>query len=117
VGLLILLSGLFLILVYFVVRKKCTLTFGVLPTLKQKYRNRRIFKIVTAIALFFALPFSAALDSTPVILVVLVLFIISIVSLFFGNSPLAITKHVKGEFWITGCSKEFLATLQSQTTS
>ncbi len=34
VGLLILLSGLMLILIYFIVRKRCTITFGLSPALQ-----------------------------------------------------------------------------------
>jgi len=113
VGLLILLSGLLLILVYFIARKQCMITFGLSPAIRKKYRNRRIFKIIAVIVLFFALPFTAAIDSTAVIVTVFILFLVAVISLFIGNSPLAITKHRKGEFWISGCSKEFLAHIQA----
>ena len=113
VGLLILLSGLFLILVYFIVRKHCTITFGLSPAIRRKYRNRRIFKIIAVIVLFFALPFTAAIDSIAVVITVFILFLVAVVSLFIGNSPLAITKHRKGEFWISGCSKEFLTHIKA----
>lgn len=117
VALLILLSGLLLILVYFLVRRHCTLTFGLLPAVRRKYRNRRLVKSIAAIALFFALPVTAAMDSTAVTIVVLVLFLVSIVSLFIGNSPLSVTNYRKGEFWIAGCSKDFLAGIQSRAVS
>ena len=109
VGLLILLSGLLLILVYFIARKHCTITFGLSPAVRQKYRNRRILKIVAVVVLFFVLALTAAIDSAAVILTVFILFLVSVISLFIGNAPLAIAKHRKGEFWISGCSKEFLA--------
>jgi len=109
VGLLILLSGLILIIVYFIIRKRCRITFGLSPAIRRKNRNRRIFKIGSAIILFFALPFAAAIDSTLIIVMAFVLFLVSIVLIFVGNSPLTITKHNKGEFWIFGCSKEFLS--------
>jgi hypothetical protein len=112
VGLLILMSGLLLILVYFIVRKQCMITFGLSPAVRKKYRNRRIFKIIAVIVLFFALPFTAAIDSTAVIVTVFILFLVAVISLFIGNSPLAITNHRKGEFWISGCSKEFLSHVQ-----
>ncbi len=113
VGLLILLSGLLLILVYFIASKRCTITFGVSPDMLRKYRNRRIFKIIAVIILFFAVLFSAETDNTAVIIVVLALFLIAVISLFIGNSPLAIAKHHRGRFWISGCSKEFLAHIQT----
>ncbi|MCY2989988.1 MAG: hypothetical protein NTY19_19265 [Planctomycetota bacterium] len=109
VGLLILLSGLLLILVYFIARKSCLITVGVSPSVRRKYRNRWIVKIVAVVVLFFAILFAAAIDSTPLIIIVFVLFIVAIVSLFIGNSPLTITKYRKGEFWVSGCSREFLA--------
>ncbi len=113
VGLLILLSGLLLILIYFIVRKHCTISFGLSPDIRKKYRNRRVFKVIAVILLFFALPFTAAIDNIAVVITVFILFLVAVVSLFIGNSPLAITKHRKGEFWISGCSKEFLARIQT----
>lgn len=113
VGLLILLSGFLLILVYFIVRQKCIITFGLSPALRRKYYNRRMAKIVAVVVLFLALPFVAGVDSTPLIIVVFVLFLASVVSLFVGNSPLKITEHHKGQFWIAGCSKDFLACINS----
>ena len=109
VGLLILLSGLLLIFVYFIARKKCVITFGASPAVRWKYRRRRIVRSVAAVALFFAIPFVAGIDSTPITCIVVVLFLVAVVSLFVGNAPLTITKHHKGEFWISGCSRDFLA--------
>ncbi len=113
VGLLILLSGLLLILVYFVVRKHCTITFGLSPAVRKIHRNRRVFKIISVIVLFFALLVAAGVDSTGVIVTVFILFLVAVIALFVGNSPLAITKHRNGEFWISGCSKEFLVHIQA----
>lgn len=115
VGLLIALSGLILILVYFVARRKCTLTFGLDPRLKSKYRRRKLFKVVAAIALFVTLPFSAAANVTVAPFIVLVLFLVAIVSLFIGNSPLSVVKYRKGMFWIKGFSDDFLANFQPVT--
>ena len=111
-GLLILISGLLLIVLYFVLRKHCTLTFGLSPAVRNRYRNRRIFKGVAAIVLFFSLPVASAFDSTAVIATVLVLFLVAFISLFIGNSPLTVLKHRNGEFWISGCSRDFLSRVQ-----
>jgi len=105
---LILLSGLLLIIVYFIARKKCYITFGLHPSLLKKYQRRTKFTIAAAIVLFFALTFSAGTASMPIIWTELVLFIIAIVAIFVGNSPLSIVKHQKGMFWIKGCSNDFL---------
>jgi hypothetical protein len=114
-GLLILLSGLLLIVVYFLVRKKCTLTFGLDPSVRRKYRNRALFKVVAAVGLFFALPVVAGTNSTPAIAVVLGLFVFSIVSLLIGNASLSVANYRSGEFWLRGCSKEFLTTIHQTT--
>ena len=109
VGLLILLSGLLLILVYFVARRRCSLTFGLDPRVRRECRKRVLLKVVAAIVLFLAMPFSAALDVTIVPIVVIALFLVAVVSLFIGNSPLSVVKYRKGLFWIKGFSSEFLA--------
>ncbi|HLA85693.1 MAG TPA: hypothetical protein VJL29_12955 [Thermoguttaceae bacterium] len=109
VGLLILLSGPLLILVYFLARKKCSLTFGLHPELKRKYRKRMLLKVVAVIGLFFAIPFASSFESPAVVIIALVLFLVAVVSLFIGNSPLSVVKHHRGRFWIRGFSEAFLA--------
>jgi hypothetical protein len=112
VGLLIFLSPLVLIVVYLVVRKKCAVTFGLLPSLQKSYRRQRVIKVLAAIVLFLTLPFAAGSNSMPVIIIVMVLFLASIVSLFIGSRPLTITKYHKGEFWIRGCCEAALAQVE-----
>jgi hypothetical protein len=115
VGLLIVLSGLLLIAVYFIARRRCSLTFGLHRRVRDKYRRRKIFKIVATIALFFAIPFSTAVDATVAPIIALVLFLIAVVSLFIGNSALSVVKYQKGVFWIKGFSEEFLANIKQRT--
>jgi hypothetical protein len=112
VGLLMLISGPLLILVYFLARKRFYLTFGLSDELRQRYRYIYLAKVIAAVALFFTMPLSAAAGNV-VPVIVLILFIGAVVSLFLGNSPLAATNYRNGEFWITGCSKNFLATVAS----
>jgi uncharacterized protein YneF (UPF0154 family) len=109
VALLILVNLLVLIIVYFIVRKRCSLTFGLAPQVRKAYRRRMLVKIAAVIALFFAIPFSAALDSNIAIVIVVVLLLAGIVALFIGNSPLRVTKYREGMFWIKGFSPEYLA--------
>ena len=111
VGLLILLSGPLLIIVYFLARKRFYLTFGLSDDVRRRYRNIYIAKVAAAVVLFFAMPFSAVAGNVlPV--VIMILFLLAILSLFIGNSPLAATNYRNGEYSIVGCSKDFLATLQ-----
>jgi drug/metabolite transporter (DMT)-like permease len=102
-----------LILVYLLVRKRLTMTYGLAPRVRRWYVWRRILNAVGVIALFFGLIFAAALDSTPWITTVLVLFLVSVATLILGHKPLAVVKHRGGEFWVAGCSPKFLARLQA----
>lgn len=111
VALLFLVSGLIAIIVYFIIRKHCTITFGLSPEKRKMYRHRIIFKSIATVALFCAIPIAAANDNAPLIATVVILFIIALISLLVGNSPLTISSHRNGEFWVGGCSKEFLARL------
>ncbi len=110
VAFLILLSGCLLVLVYFLVRKRFSITYGLSPDLQKSYRKWAIVKWLIVIALFLALPVTASMDV--VVMVVLVLFLVAIVSLFIGNAPLSVVNHRRGLFWVKGCSKEFLARIE-----
>jgi hypothetical protein len=112
-ALLVLLSGLLLILVYFIARRKCVITFGLDPRLRKSYRRWMLLKTTAAILLFFAIPLSTAIDVTIAPVVVVVLFLVAVVSLFIGNSPLSVVKYRKGMFWIKGFSNEYLANFGS----
>lgn len=111
VGLLILLSGPLLILVYFLLRKHCRLTFGLSPEIRRKYRNRKLLKTLAIVVLFFSIPIAAGAESAAIVIGVVVAFLVAVVSLFVGNSPLTVRAHRDGEFWIEGCSHEFLSRL------
>ena len=112
VALLLLVNLLVLLIVYFIVRKKCSLTFGLAPRIRRGYRTRMLVKIAIVIALLFAIPLSAALDSSVAIAISVVLFLVGVVSLFIGNSPLRVAKHREGMFWIKGFSPEYLASFK-----
>jgi hypothetical protein len=105
--------GLLSILLYFVLRKSCSITYGLSAEVQRKYRTRLIVKSLIAVALFVALPLTAGFDET-VSTVAIVLFLISVVVLLVGNSPISVTNHQKGEFWISGCSSEFLSRISGQ---
>lgn len=99
------------LIVYFVVRKKCVITYGISPEIKQKYRKRLFVKASVAVSLLLVLIFAISFDLFPLFLVVFSPFLISLLVLVFGNSPLTVSMHKDGYFWIKGCSKEFLASL------
>ena len=111
VCILIFLSPLILILAYFIARKRCNLTFGLHPDVRRKYRNRMLVKLLAFVALLTAIPFAEAVSSSLLLPIVIVLFLIALISIFIGNSPLSVTGHHRGDFSINGCSREFLASL------
>lgn len=113
VSLWIILSGLLLIIAYFLVRKNCNLAYGLQPNIRKKYRMWKMLKILAVFVLLFSLPYSAAYASTSVMLTVFILFFAAVVSLFFGNSPLYVQSYKDGLFWIGGFSEEYLQRISS----
>ncbi|MDB5347742.1 MAG: hypothetical protein JWP89_6119 [Schlesneria sp.] len=105
--------GLLSILLYFLLRKQCSVTYGLSAEVQRKYRTRLLVKSLIVVALFVALPLTAGFDQA-VSTIAIVLFLISVIALLLGNSPLSITNHQKGEFWISGCSSEFLSRIAGQ---
>jgi hypothetical protein len=104
-----LLGGLLLIVVYFVLRKKCVLTYAVHPTVRRQYRNR----ILLAVLLVFAFIGSIAVAGLGIqwsdwfLLAPAVAFVL----MLWGCtrcSPLSVSGYYDGMFTFKGCSREFL---------
>ena len=104
-------SGLLVIIIYFAVRKKCTLTYGLHPSVRRKYQVRVLIKVALSVALFLAFLFSTTTNSGGLIVALLIAFFVSLIVAALGNSPIAVKNHVDGRFWMKGCSKEFLREL------
>ena len=109
VALSFLISGCILIVLYFVLRKRCELVFGVHPSVRSRYRRRAMVKALATAICFVGILVAAAADYGPLIAVACVLFILAMASNFLGNTPLSIAKYRNGRFWIRGCCPEFLA--------
>ncbi len=112
------------VIVYYVIAKKCKLTFGLHPAAKRKFRNRILIKIavtigllISPIVLILAVPNVDNMYLSLLVGVMFVLLIVSILLLFVGHSPLKVVKHRRMEFWIAGCSMDFLANIKSQAES
>ena len=110
-ALLILLSGLLLVLIYFLASKKCEITFGLSHDVQRRRRRRRRIAFAVAISAFLAMPLAGATDIALLTLVSFFSLIGSIIYLLITSSPIAVAKHRLGEFWISGCSPEFLSQL------
>jgi hypothetical protein len=108
---LLLVSRLLAIILYFVIRKTCVLRWGMSHEVAKQFRGRFMIKIMVSLLLFFTLPFAIETESGPMVFTMLALTFISTVTIFLWNSPVRITKYHAGEFWLSGCSSEFLARL------
>lgn len=112
-ALLIFFGGIIGLAAYFFLRKKCTITYGVHRSIRNKYRLRFVGKFLTMIALFFSIFLVCTyLKNSPLaITLVFVAFFVSLIALVLGNRPIGIKNHMNGKFWFTGCSPEYLAIL------
>lgn len=107
-------GGLLAIIAYLIMRKTCKVTYGLSDETQRKYRTRLIVKLLVTFALLCAIPLLMGYNDV-VSTVVIVSFVVSLIVLFVGNAPLAVTNHVKGEFWISGCSSEYLARVTGES--
>ena len=110
--LLLLIGPLPLCIGYFVVRKKCSLKFGLQPQIRKRYRNRVLLKSLIAFGLFFGMLFSTAYKVGEITLALAILFLIALIVACVGNSPISIKTYKDGAFWVKGCSPEFLRDIQ-----
>jgi hypothetical protein len=116
IGLLFFVSGPLLILVYFVARKRCSITFGLSPEIRRRNSQRTLVKFLAMFGLLIATVSLATVNSAQWIVAALclttfVLFLISVIALFVGNSPLSVVRHRNGMFWIKGFQHEYMAQL------
>jgi len=116
IGLLFFISGPLLIIIYFVARKQCSITFGLSSEIRKRNSRRGFAKFAAMVAFLVATVGIATIDSNHWIIsaafpVTFLLFLVSVVALFVGNSPLSIVKHRNGMFWIKGLRPELIAQL------
>lgn len=123
------LGGPLVIPAFFLLRKRITITYGLTPELRRKWRIWRIAKIgmigitfvtpVLALAVIFAIgslawPVGPGLIGALMIVALDVSFIALLVSIFIGNPPLTAVKHRHGLFWVKGCSAAYLARMEAE---
>ena len=108
-----------LLIVYLIVRKKCTASYYISQEVHRKYRNRKLMGLLFLLATvgtFVGFLAGGVADQTPVVMFIpLALLITSLV--FFARSAhgLTIAKHREGtEFWLKGCKPEFFDELRRQ---
>ena len=117
VGLWALLGSPSLVFAYFVGRELCSITYG----LDRRIRYRNIFftmakllacAIFLAATILMAVSVSTHWITEALIFVFFALFLLSVVMLFIGNSPLHVVDYRDGTFWIKGFSNDYLDDLE-----
>lgn len=98
------------LIAYFVMRKKCTVTYAVHRSIRNKYRLRFVNKLLVMIALLVSIPLVCTYSRSPLLISsVFIAFFVSLIALALGNRPIGVKNHMNGKFWFTGCSPEYLA--------
>ncbi|GEM_PF-1095188 len=122
------LGGPLVIPAIFLLKKRVSITYGLVPELRREWRVWRIAKISIAIAfatptlalagMLVILPLAPLATSVESILtigvLIIVAFVVSLPALFIGNPPLTVVKHRRGLFWVKGCSAAYLARLEAE---
>jgi hypothetical protein len=95
---------------YFAMRKRCTITYAMHRSVRNKYRMWFVNKFLAMLALLVSIPLAITYTSSAwVITFVITAFFVSLIALALGNRPIRVKKHMNGKFWFAGCSPEYLA--------
>jgi hypothetical protein len=95
---------------YYAIRKRCTITYAMHRSVRNKYRIRFVSKLLVMIALLVTIPFVGTyVASPPAVVSIVIAFFVSLVVLVLGNRPISVKNHMNGKFWFKGCSPEYLA--------
>jgi hypothetical protein len=95
---------------YAYMRKRCTITYAMHRSVRNRYRIRFVDKLLVMFALLVSIPFIGTyVDSPLAVVAVVIAFFVSLVVLVLGNRPISVKNHMNGKFWFKGCSPEYLA--------
>jgi hypothetical protein len=112
--LLLLLNIVILLIAYFVVRKKCSVRYGLSKELRKTYRKRDIRNglfLATGIGLMAW----GGVSEIPLALVIgLVILLVALFMVMIGRRKFRLAGHDNGDFAFKGCSPKFLRVIESQ---
>lgn len=98
-------------------RSRCRLRAGLSSSIRMRYQMRKLIATVVILLSFIIPILGFSLENTVVGLVGLVAFLPlfwgAFVILILFSHPLKVTKYKNGQFWIQGCSREFLQSLNT----
>lgn len=102
-----------MVVVYLAVRKKCAVTYYISSPARSAHRIR----VGVLLALFFVtvpiIIIGFANDQAAVGIAGLLVNLGSLIALCIFSNLLSVSKYVDGEFWIKGCGKEFLDSIEA----
>lgn len=101
------------IILYFVVRKRCDITYSLAPAVKRKNKITQWSVFFIVLGCVGGIFLGSSLNSGALIFASIVLLLVALIVLLISNSHLSATKHENGKFWIKGCSPEFMKRIQS----
>jgi hypothetical protein len=100
------------LIVYFIVRKKCEITYGLSAAMKSKYWTRRLIALVVALGCFAGIFVAGNMDYLMVAILSGVGAVMALAVAVVGTAPLSAANHVNGRFWVKGCSRGFLSRIE-----
>lgn len=112
-ALLILVNLLLALIVIMIVRKKCRLSYYLTRTQKAKQRNRMLIAIGSLLVGLVGGLAAVVNEYWIIACIGLGLFLLGLVLIVAWSGPIKITKMRNGEFWIKGCDRTFLDSLEN----
>jgi hypothetical protein len=115
--LLLFISGPLFVVIFMATRKRCVIKYGLNRAIRKRYREWFLMKFLVSCALLasFIACFTLELEYpvlSRLLIVAFLLFLVSLIWLFTGNSVLTVGTVHQGMFWIQGFSPEYLARLE-----
>ncbi len=112
VSLLVLVNVIVLIIVYMIVRKQCRITFYLSPAVRRRIGIRVLIPLLVMLGGIGAIVVGIQLSEALPVVVGIAVTLISMITAAMLARPLVIAKAKDGRFWIKGCGREFLASLE-----
>jgi hypothetical protein len=109
----ILINVVVLLIVYFIVRKQCQITYSIGAAARARKTRNVLISTAVFVGSVLLCIFLFANDWIGVGLLFVVIAFAGLIAIAFSARDLAAIKHKDGQFWIKGCGPEFLASLAS----
>ena len=105
------------LIVAVLMQRHCQLTYGLAPTLFYRWRKRWFIKLFAALLFGASIPFAVAIESQALIITSIALTVLAVIVFLFDGAYISVKKFQFEEFWIKGCSHEYLERMRYITLS